>query len=105
MNDYLSLFFGVLCAGLGGELFVRGSIGLAHSLRIPPGIIGATVAAFATSSPELSVSVNSALARVPQIAMGDALGSNVVNVALILALALTMSGIQCPRHRHRVWHR
>ena len=97
MNDYLSLILGVLCAGIGGELFVRGSVGLAHSLRVPPGIIGATVAAFATSSPELSVSVNSALARVPQIAMGDALGSNVVNVALILALALTVSGIHCPR--------
>jgi cation:H+ antiporter len=97
MTDYLSLFAGVACAGVGGELFVRGSVGLAHSLRIPPGIIGATVAAFATSSPELSVSVSSAMAGVPRIAMGDALGSNVVNVALILALALLISGIQCPR--------
>lgn len=55
------------------------------------------VAAFATSSPELSVSINSALAGKPQIALGDALGSNVVNVALILGLALVISGIQCPR--------
>lgn len=97
MNDYLFLIVGIACAGFGGELFVRGSVGLAHSLRIPPGIVGATVAAFATSSPELSVSVSSALSRVPQIALGDALGSNIVNVALILALALTMSSIRCPR--------
>jgi cation:H+ antiporter len=55
------------------------------------------VAAFATSSPELSVSINSALAGSPQIALGDALGSNVVNVALILALALVISGVQCPQ--------
>lgn len=95
--DYLFLILGIACAGFGGELFVRGSVGLAHSLRIPPGIVGATVAAFATSSPELSVSVSSALARVPQIALGDALGSNVVNVALILALALIIAGIRCPR--------
>lgn len=97
MNDYLALFLGVACAGLGGELFVRGAVGLAHWARISPGIIGATVAAFATSSPELSVSINAALAGEPQIALGDALGSNVVNVALILALALVISGIQSPR--------
>ena len=97
MNDYASLILGVACAGIGGELFVRGAVGLAQWARISPGIIGATVAAFATSSPELSVSMNSALAGEPQIGLGDALGSNVVNVALILALALVISGIQSPR--------
>jgi cation:H+ antiporter len=97
MNDYTTLILGVICAGIGGELFVRGAVGLAHWARISPGIIGATVAAFATSSPELSVSINAALAGKPQIALGDALGSNVVNVALILAVALVISGIQSPR--------
>ncbi len=97
MNDYVALILGVVCAGIGGELFVRGAVGLAHWARISPGIIGATVAAFATSSPELSVSINAALAGTPQIALGDALGSNVVNVALILGLALVISGIQSPR--------
>lgn len=96
MNEYLVLLLGVVCAGMGGELFVRGAVGLGHWARISPGIIGATVAAFATSSPELSVAINSALAGTPQIALGDALGSNVVNVALILALALVISGIQSP---------
>lgn len=94
MSDALFLLAGVICAGLGGELFVRGTVGLAHWWRIPPGIIGATVAAFATSSPELSVSVSAALAERPHIALGDALGSNVVNVALILALVLVMGGLQ-----------
>ena len=97
MNDYFALFFGVVCAGIGGELFVRGAVGLAFWARISPGIIGATVVAFATSSPELSVSINAALAGKPQIGLGDALGSNVVNVALILGLALLISGIQSPR--------
>ena len=97
MNDYVALILGVTCAGIGGELFVRGAVGLAHWARVSPGIIGATVAAFATSSPELSVSINSAMAGRPQIALGDALGSNVVNVALILALALVISGIKSPR--------
>lgn len=53
MQHYAALVFGIVCAGIGGEIFVRGAVGLAHSSRISPGIIGATVAAFATSSPEL----------------------------------------------------
>ena len=62
MSQYAVLIAGIVCAGLGGELFVRGAVGLARSMRISPGIVGATVAAFATSSPELSVSISSALA-------------------------------------------
>lgn len=75
-------------AGVGGELFVRGLVGLASWARIPAGIVATTIAAFATSSPELSVGVNSALAGEPQIALGDALGSNVVNLGLVLGIAL-----------------
>lgn len=97
MNDFVILMLGVVCAGVGGELFVRGAVGMARWARVSPGIIGATVAAFATSSPELSVAVNSALVGRPQIALGDCLGSNVVNVALILGIALAISGIQTPR--------
>jgi cation:H+ antiporter len=95
--DYVYLIIGVVFAGLGGELFVRGTVGLARWLRISPGIIGATVAAFATSSPEISVSITSALAKKPEIALGDALGSNVVNVALILGLALLFKEIEVPK--------
>lgn len=97
MNDYVALIFGVVCAGIGGELFVRGAVGLAHWARVSPGIIGATVAAFATSSPELSVSISAAMSGDPQIALGNALGANVVNIALILGLTLVISGIQSPR--------
>ncbi|MGZ8193494.1 MAG: sodium:calcium antiporter, partial [Methylobacter sp.] len=79
MNDYIALVLGVVCAGIGGELFVRGAVGLAFWARVSPAIIGTTIAAFATSSPELSVSINAAMAGKPQITLGDALGSNVVN--------------------------
>jgi cation:H+ antiporter len=97
LNFYGALILGIACAGVGGELFVRGTVGLAQWSRISPGIVAATLAAFATSSPELSVSISSALVGKPQIALGDALGSNVVNVALILGTALAISGIQAPR--------
>lgn len=101
MNDYLALIFGVLCAGLGGEVFLRGTVGVGRWMRISPAVVGATLAAFATSSPELAVGVRASLAGVPQISLGDVLGSNVVNVALILALALCISGIRTPRQSLR----
>ncbi len=101
MHDYVALIAGIVCAGLGGELFVRGTVGLGGWASISPGIVGATVAAFATSSPELSVTINSALAGKPQIALGDALGSNVVNVSLILAVALIISAIKSSRESIR----
>jgi cation:H+ antiporter len=97
MNDYLALLGGIASAGAGGELFVRGTVGVAGAVRISPGIIAATVAAFATSSPELTVSINSALHGTPRIALGDALGSNVVNVALILAAAILIAPITATR--------
>ncbi len=95
--DFLILLAGVVCASIGGELFVRGVVGIAQWARISAGIIGATFAAFATSSPELSVSVTSALAETPQIALGDALGSNVVNIGLILGVALFFGSLHAPR--------
>jgi cation:H+ antiporter len=97
VTEYLTLLAGVVCAGIGGELFVRGTVGIASALRIAPGIIAATIAAFATSSPELTVSITAALEGTPQIALGDALGSNVVNVALILAVAVLIVPIAVPR--------
>lgn len=97
MHEILALILGVGCAAAGGELFVRGAVGMAHWLRVSPGIIAATVAAFATSSPELSVAVSAAVAGEPQIALGNALGANVVHVALILGIVLTLSPMQAPR--------
>ena len=94
MNDYVTLVLGVVCAGIGGELFVRGVVGIALWARVSAGIVAATVAAFATSSPELSVAISSALAKDPAISLGDALGSNVINVALILSIPIIMTGIK-----------
>lgn len=87
------LVLGLGCAAVGGELFVRGVVGIAEAARIPPGIVGATVAAFATSSPEISVAISSALSDRPQLALGDALGSNVVNIGLVLGLAVLVGPI------------
>ena len=94
MNDYAAMGIGIICAGVGGELFVRGIVGIARWARVSAGIVAASVAAFATSSPELSIAISSAMAKKPEISLGDALGSNVVNVALIFAIPVIMSGIK-----------
>lgn len=97
MSDALVLILGFVCAGAGGELFVRGIVGVARVTRVPPGIVAVTLAAFATSSPELTVAINAASAGTPEISLGDALGSNVVNVALVLGLTAVVAAIRIPR--------
>jgi cation:H+ antiporter len=92
-----SLLFGLVLAGFGGEIFVRGLVGIARWANIAPSIVGLTLAAFATSSPELSVSINAALEGRPLIGLGDAIGSNVVNLGLVFAVVLTLADIAAPR--------
>lgn len=96
-----ALALGLLCAAGGGELFVRAAVGIAAWARVPAGVIGATVAAFATSSPEVAVAIGSAVDGRPTIALGDGLGSNVVNIALVLGLALLIGPIVAPRDNTR----
>lgn len=87
------LVVGLILAALGGDRFVRGSVGLASWLRIPSGIIGATVAAFATSSPELTVGFLAAIDGRPDLAFGDATGSNMVNLSVVLGITLLISAV------------
>lgn len=101
MTGWLLLLAGVILAGLGGELFVRGAVGLARWARVAPGIVGVTVAAFATSSPELAIGITSALSGVPEISLGDALGSNVTNIGLILGLVLCLGSQTVARDGRR----
>jgi len=82
----------VLLAGLvlligGAELLVRGSSRLAAMLGISPLVIGLTVVAFGTSSPELAVSLGAAWLGQPDLAVGNVVGSNIFNVLLILGLS------------------
>jgi cation:H+ antiporter len=82
------LLVGAVCAGTGGEAFVRGAVRAAALLHVKPGLIGFTLAAFATSAPELMVAVASALAGAPAIALGNALGANALDLGLALGVSL-----------------
>lgn len=96
-NDLLAVLGAVALAGIGGELFLKGVLGISGWLRVPRLLVATTLAAFATSSPELTVSSVAALAGKPEIGLGDALGSNVVNIALIFGLALLFGPIRVGR--------
>ncbi len=83
------LFFvlGLAALILGAELLVRGASRLALTFGISPLVVGLTVVAFGTSSPELAISVQSAWSGQVDIALGNVVGSNIFNVLLILGLS------------------
>lgn len=84
----LALFIaGILLVIVGASLLVRGAADLAVALGTPPLLIGLTIVAFGTSSPELVVSVQAALAGEAEIALGNVVGSNIFNVLFILGLS------------------
>ncbi|MDC0893816.1 calcium/sodium antiporter, partial [Pseudomonadales bacterium] len=80
---------------MGGDLLVRGALGLARESTIPPMIVGLTVVAMGTSAPELMVSTMSALSGFPGIAVGNVVGSNVANVLLVLGVPVLIHPIVC----------
>ena len=84
--DLLLVAAGLVLLFFGGEFLVRGSVALAHRLGISTLVIALTVVAFGTSSPELIVSVGAALRGVPELAIGNIVGSNIANVFLVLGL-------------------
>jgi cation:H+ antiporter len=83
----LMLIGGLALLAVGAEGLVRGSASLALRLGVTPLVVGLTVVAFGTGSPELVVCVEAALAGDSDIALGNVVGSNISNVALILGIA------------------
>lgn len=84
--EYLLLIFGFTLLLFGGRFLVSGSVALANRFNLSPLVIGLTVVSFGTSAPELFVSAAAALKNHPEVAIGNVIGSNVANVALVLAL-------------------
>ncbi|MDD5419966.1 MAG: sodium:calcium antiporter, partial [Methanomicrobiaceae archaeon] len=77
---------GLLLLLKGADFFVGGGSGLAARYRVSPTVIGFTVIAFGTSLPEFVVNMNALVAETPDLALGNVLGSNIANIALVLAL-------------------
>jgi len=90
-GDNLYTDFGYIIAGLalliwGADRFVHGAAATSRNFGIAPLLIGLTVVAFATSAPEILVSVVASLRGEPELAIGNAIGSNIVNIGLVLGI-------------------
>lgn len=87
----LLFIIGLILLVKGADILVEGASGLAGSIGVSPLVVGLTVVAFGTSSPELAVCVQSALNGQPNIALGNVVGSNIANILLILGIAAAVN--------------
>ncbi|MDX1628466.1 MAG: sodium:calcium antiporter, partial [Fulvivirga sp.] len=92
--NVLMLIVGLFVLILGGDFLVRGASSLALRAHISPLVVGLTVVAFGTSAPELLISINAALDGSPDMTMGNVVGSNICNLALVLGLTAVIGAIK-----------
>lgn len=100
----MSIFYvlvGFLLLVVGGEFLVRSSVGLSFKLKLSKMVIGLTVVSFATSAPELLVSLQAAYKGLEDVAMGNVIGSNVANIGLVLGLTAIISSLTVDRDFYR----
>jgi len=93
----LNIFFiviGLVLLILGGNWLLKSAVALSLRLNIPRIIIGMTIVSFATSAPELIVSINAAIDGFPDLALGNVIGSNIANLGLVLAVVILMGSIE-----------
>ena len=84
--DFLGILFGVILLSYGGDLLTKSSVDLSYKFSVPKIIIGMTVVSFATSAPELIVSLNATLNGFSNFAIGNVIGSNIANIGLVLGI-------------------
>lgn len=87
------LLSGLFLLVFSGDFLVKGAVGIAENLGVAPLVIGLTVVAFGTSAPELFISVQAALQGSPGIAVGNAIGSNIANVLLVMGMPALISAV------------
>ena len=91
---YLTFILGLILLVFGGDLLVKGSVNVANKLGISPLVVGIVLVGFGTSTPELMASILSAIKEVPQIAIGNVIGSNIANILLILGITALIQPIK-----------
>ena len=84
--DFLGILFGIILLSHGGDVLTKSSIDLSLKFSVPKIIIGMTVVSFATSAPELIVSLNATLNGFSNFALGNVIGSNIANIGLVLGI-------------------
>jgi len=91
--EFFYIILGLIFLIAGGNWLLKAAVGLSLKLKIPKIVIGMTVVSFATSLPELIVSVKSALDGFPDLALGNVVGSNIANLGLVLGITIVLSKI------------
>jgi cation:H+ antiporter len=91
IEAYIAIFVGLVLLTFGADRFVEGAAAAANNLGIPPLLVGLVIVGFATSAPEMLVAGVAALNGNPSLAIGNAIGSNIANVGLVIGVtALVM---------------
>jgi cation:H+ antiporter len=93
LPDLLITLAGFIVLLVGADRFVLGAGATARNFGVPPMLIGLTIVGFATSAPEILVSVTAAVQGMPSLAIGNALGSNVANIGLVLGVSALVKPI------------
>lgn len=92
--DFLFIVIGLALLVLGGDWLLKASVGLSLRMNISKIIVGLTVVSFATSAPEMIVSIQAAWNGFPDIALGNVIGSNIGNIGLVLGIVLLINTIR-----------
>ncbi len=97
IESILYVLIGLVLLVVGGEFLVRSSVALSFRLKLSKMVIGLTVVSFATSAPELIVSVQAALNGLSDIALGNVVGSNIANIGLVLGITAIIGPLAIDR--------
>ncbi|WP_421812600.1 calcium/sodium antiporter [Flagellimonas sp.] len=93
MGNLLFIVLGLILLIVGGNWLLKSAVALSLRLNIPKIVVGMTVVSFATSAPELIVSIKAALDGFPDLALGNVVGSNIANLGLVLAITVILGSI------------
>ena len=94
LQDIGLLILGLFVFIVGGDFLVRGASSIALRAHLSPLVVGLTIVAFGTSAPELLISINAALGGNPDLAMGNVVGSNICNLALVLGVTVLIGPVK-----------
>lgn len=100
--DYIAIGLGLFLLIKGGDWLLEAAVAMSLKLNIPKIIIGMTVVSFATSAPELIVSIKAALLGHPDLALGNVLGSNVANLAFVLGIVILIAPIGVAKNFYKL---
>ena len=93
----LYILIGLTLLVIGGEFLVRSSVALSFKLKLSKMVIGLTVVSFATSAPELLVSIQAAMDGLSSISLGNVIGSNIANIGLVLGITALIAPLAIDR--------